>query len=133
MHSVKRHALFSRMARLIIATVVLSGCSLATDLGSPAAVVKASGDGQSAQTNTALTTPLSVFVITQLGEPVPNITVTWSESPVAGGTLTPVTSVTDENGTASTTYTTPATSGQVTIQAKVNGIPPLDFIVIVLA
>ena len=130
MHVVKRQILFRRRIPLVIAMVALSSCSLNTDLSSPAAVVKVSGDGQSAPTNTALPTPLSVIVVTQFGEALKNVTVTWTVIS-GGGSLNPATSLTDGTGIASTSFTTGTTAGTVVIQAKVNGLPPLSFSVTV--
>jgi hypothetical protein len=133
MDMVKRQVVFSRMIPLVIGMVALSGCSLNTELSGPAAVVKVSGDGQTAPINTALPTPLSVIVATQFGEAVKNVTVTWSVVPPGGGSLIPTTSLTDDTGIASTIYTTGPTPETVTIQAKASGIPPLSFTVVVTA
>lgn len=130
MHVVKRQILFRRRIPLVIVVVALANCSLNTDVSSPAAVVKVSGDGQTAPTNTTLPTPLSVIVVTQFGERLKNVTVTWTVIS-GGGSLNPATSLTDDTGIASTSYTTGTTPGTVVIQAKVNRTPPLDFSVTV--
>jgi hypothetical protein len=130
----KRPTLFSRIIPLFIGMVALSSCSLNTDVSGPSTVVKVSGDNQSEPINTALPTPLSVIVVTQFGEPVKNVTVTWSETSgsAVGGTLSATTTLTDATGIASITYTTGPNTGLVTIQAKVSGIPALSFLVTVI-
>lgn len=129
MRTVKRHPLLSRMTPLIIAAVVLSGCSVNTDPNRPATLLRGTGSGQSAAAGTVLPTPFTLIVLTQFGEPLDNITVVWSENPVAGGTLNPTTTLTAGGGVATTTYTLPPTAGQVTIQAKVSGFPAIAYTV----
>jgi hypothetical protein len=64
--------------------------------GSPARVVVAAGDDQSAVAGTALPTPLAVRVEDEHGNPVPGVAVAWTSS--AGGVLAPLTTITDATG-----------------------------------
>lgn len=121
-----RHALSPRIAALLAMLVAASGCTLNTDVSGPSAVIRVSGDSQAEPTNTTFPTPLSVLVVTQFGEPVQNATVTWTITS-GGGTLSAPSTVTDETGVASVTYTSGATTGSVVIEARVSGVPPLIF------
>ena len=111
---------------LLATLVAASGCSLNTDVSDPTAIIKSGGDQQSAPTNTPLPLPLAVLVVTQFGEPIQNVTVNWTITS-GGGTLGATSTLTNENGIASVTYTTGATAGSVVIQARVQGVPPLTF------
>jgi Big-like domain-containing protein len=121
-----RHVLSPRRVALLAAFVAATGCTLNTDVTGPAAIIKNGGDGQTQTTNTALLSPLSVTVVNQFGQLLPNITVSWTIVS-GGGALGAAQTLTDDSGIASVTYTTGATAGSVVIQAKVSGIPPLTF------
>jgi hypothetical protein len=129
MRAVKRLLLVNR-AIALLGTIALSGCSLNVDPASPAAIVIVAGLNQTAPINTKLATDFSVVVSTQFGELLRNQTITWTVV-TGGGTLNPTTSITGDNGVASTSYTTGPTAGTDTIQAKVNGLPPVTFTVTV--
>ena len=120
------HSLSPRKLAFLITLAAVSGCTLNTDVSGPAAVVKVSGDLQSAAVNTTLPTPLAVIVITQFGDRLSNIPVSWTiKSGV--GTLSANSSLTDDTGVASVNFTTGATTGLVLVEAKVQGIPALTF------
>jgi Bacterial Ig-like domain (group 1) len=127
MQLMKRQPLFSRMVPLVITMLALSGCTLNTDLSGPATIQIVSGDGQTQPVNMALPSALTVIVVGSFFEPIPNETVTWSIVAPGGGSLNPLTSVTDQNGVASTSYTTGAAAGAVKVQAKVNALPAVFF------
>jgi hypothetical protein len=115
-----------RKLAFLITLVAVSSCTLNTDVSGPAAVVKYSGDAQMAAVNTTLPTPLAVMVITQFGDRLSNIPVSWTiKSGV--GTLSANSSLTDDTGVASVNFTTGATTGLVLVEAKVQGIPALTF------
>jgi hypothetical protein len=120
------HSLPSRKLAFLIAFAAVSGCTLNTDVSGPAAVVKVSGDLQSAAVNTTLPTPLAVIVITQFGDRLSNIPVSWTIK-TGVGTLSANSSLTDDTGVASVNFTTGATAGLVLVEAKVQGIPALTF------
>lgn len=126
MFRVLRHWRSPRRVALLITLVAASACSLSTDVSGPAAIVRFSGDQQSAPTNTPLAAPLAVIVVTQFGERLRNVTVTWSIVS-GGGTLSATSTPTDDSGIAEVNYTTGATAGLVVIHARVQGLPPLAF------
>jgi hypothetical protein len=121
-----RHALSPRIVALLAMLAAAGGCTLNTDVSGASAIIKYGGDPQPAPTNTELPQPLAVLVVTQFGEPVQNATVNWTVTS-GGGTLGATSTLTNENGIASVTYTTGATPGSVVIQARVQGVPPLTF------
>ncbi len=72
--------------------------------GSPNTLVKVSGDDQSGQTGSELGSPLVVRLLDGAGNGVPNRAVSWVVA-TGGGSASPATSTTDENGRASTEWT----------------------------
>jgi hypothetical protein len=89
--------------------------------GPPTAVVKVSGDAQTAAAGTLLAKPLVVKVTDRYGNVVPGVSVTFSNGG-AGGSFSANPVVTGSAGTASVNYTTPAKTGTVTIKATVSGV-----------
>jgi Bacterial Ig-like domain (group 1) len=88
----------------------------------PAASIDAiSGSGQTATVNTALPSPLVTRVKDQYGNPVPAASVSFSDG-ASGGSFSANPVITDSTGTASVTYTTSSSPGQVTIGATVTGV-----------
>lgn len=114
------------MVALLVTVVLAGGCALNTDVSGAAAIIKFGGDRQTAPANTTLPTPLAVRVVTQLGEPVQNATVTWTITS-GGGMLDSSSTLTGGNGVAAVSYTTGPIAGSVVIQARVQGVPPLTF------
>jgi hypothetical protein len=115
-----------RLLGALTALCVSSACTLNTDVTSPGAVIKYSGDDQTAAVNTVLPSPLAVIVVDQFGQRLKNVTVNWTiES--GGGSLSASTVLTDDSGISSVTYTTGSTAGVVVIRAQVHGVPPLTF------
>jgi len=100
--------------------------------GTPATMVIASGNNQSAPVTTNLKSPLKVKVKDAQGNPVAGVTVSFSDNG-AGGTLTPATATTDSTGVASTTYTTGTKAGVIAITASTAGVAPVSFKATVLA
>lgn len=68
----------------------------------------------------ALSIPLSVRVTSSSGAPLIGVTVTWTVTS-GGGTVSPATSVTNDNGVAETRWTLGTTEGVQTVQATANG------------
>ncbi len=95
-------------------------------VGNPAVVNTLVGNNQSATVATSLAQPLTVVVMDQYSNPVPNVPVTFNDGG-AGGTISPVTITTSSKGTASTTYVAGTKSGAVTLTASVAGITPASF------
>jgi hypothetical protein len=89
--------------------------------GPAASIAVSSGNNQTAPPATLLAKPLVVSVKDQYGNPVSGAAVDFSDAG-SGGTFAanPVTTL--ANGTASVSYTTPSSSGTVTVSATVNGV-----------
>ena len=130
MRAAKRHAFSNRSLVLFAGVLAIAGCSLNTDVTKPTAIQIIQGNLQSAATNTTLPTDFGVIVVTQFGEPVAGVGVQWTVIS-GGGTVDPVLVQTDDTGIANTSYTTGATAGTATIQAKASGLPPVTFTVTV--
>ncbi len=101
-------------------------------VGSPATIAISSGNFQSAQVTTTFSNPLKVRVKDSAGNPVPGVSVTFSDRG-AGGTLSSPTSTTDSSGYAKTSYTAGTKSRKVEITASVSGLSPVIFKETVLA
>ena len=79
-----------------------------------------SGNGQSAQVSTQLSSAFVVQVLDQDGAALGGVSVSFSVSP--SGTLSTTTATTGTNGQASTTLTLGSTTGTYTVTASVAGI-----------
>jgi hypothetical protein len=121
-----KHAAAIRMLAVIMGAAAITGCTLNTDVSAPGGLIKYSGDLQIAAPNTALPTQLGVLVVSQFGERLKNIAVSWSITS-GGGSLSSNLELSDESGVAAVTYTTGPTVGQAVIQAQVHGVPALTF------
>lgn len=128
MRATKRHALSNRSLIVLATVLAVSGCSLNTDVSQPAQIQIVQGNNQSAATNTTLPTKLGVIVVTQFGEAVSGVGVQWTVAS-GGGSVDQVLTQTDDTGIATTSYTTGATTGTATIQAKAPGLPLVTFTV----
>ncbi len=99
-------------AQTVTITATSSGYSSATFTETATTPVLAltptAGNNQTGGTGTTLPTALSVEAASS-GNPVPNVSVTFSDGG-AGGTFGTPTAITGSNGIASTTYTLPATA-----------------------
>lgn len=84
----------------------------------PASITVVGGDGQTGPAGTALASPLVVKVVDRYGNPVPNVTVTFSDD--ANGTFAATTVTTDANGTASDTITLGPDTGTDDVTASVD-------------
>lgn len=117
-----RHGLSPLRIAVLLALVAAGGCTLDTDVSTgPAGLIKVpEGDEQTAATSTTLPTPLSVIVVNQFGERLPDVTVNWAIAS-GGGTLSATSTQTDALGVASVSYTTGTTAGQAIIEASVAG------------
>lgn len=78
-----------------------------------------SGDDQAGTALTPLTDSIRVMV-TEGGAPAAGVTVTWATT-VAGGSVSPATSVTDADGFAATRWTVGAVNGSQLASARVSG------------
>ncbi len=94
--------------------------------GPPASNTLVSGNNQTGAAGSQLTNPLIIVVKDSYGNPVPNVTVTYSDNG-SGGTFSSATTVTNAKGQASASYTLPPTPGTVNISAGVSGLTPVSF------
>ena len=94
--------------------------------GSADRLVRVSGDGQSAQAGTEVPDPLVVRLMDAAGNGIPNRAVTWVVAG-GGGSISPVTSTTDQDGNASARWTLGSSSGTNTLNAVVSGVGVLAF------
>jgi hypothetical protein len=78
------------------------------------------GDGQTAKVGTQLANPLGVRVLDGAGDPMPDVTVTWTVRS-GGGSVRPASSIPDEEGKAFTLWTLGPTSGTNTVEASAGG------------
>jgi len=93
--------------------------------GSPSTLIRVSGDDQSAAAGAELPNPLVVRLVDEAGNGVPNRAVTWVVA-TGGGTVSSPTSITDENGQASTRWTLGGPGGN-TLNAVSSGIGVVGF------
>lgn len=98
---------------------------------SAASVTGVAGDNQTAPTGATLV-PLSFTALNSSGQPAQGVHVTWSVSPSGAVSFSPRDSTTDASGSTSTTVTTTSVVGNVTISAKVTGVPDVVYHVTVL-
>ncbi|MND03864.1 Bacterial Ig-like domain (group 1) [compost metagenome] len=69
-------------------------------------------------------------LLDQNDEPIAGRTVTWAVT-TGSGTLASTSSVTNDQGVASMTFTSDATAGNVTVTATVAGLTPATFDILV--
>jgi plastocyanin len=105
-----------------------AGCSEGDgpDSPSPASVDVWAGANQVAEAGSPLPLPLAVIVRTPGGSPLSGVTVTWAIISGGGG-VSPTTSVTGANGTASTERILGPNAGEQRVTATVAGLTPLTF------
>lgn len=108
-----------------------SGGSSSTNSSSSSAAVASKvmitgGNQQIGEVATTLPTALSVQVTTSSGQALSGVSVTWAVT-AGGGSLTPSSSTTDSNGTATTQWKLGTTSGTNTATATVASLAPATF------
>jgi PKD repeat protein len=79
-----------------------------------------SGNDQSAPVNSVLPDPLVVQVTDEFGNPIPNVTITWTAE--GGGSVSEASTQTGANGQASVTRTLGPVAGQQTTLATAEGL-----------
>jgi hypothetical protein len=115
-----------RLAALI-GILALVGCSVTTAPPKPHILGIIGGDQQAAMpAGTDFPTPLTVIVIDQYGFASANVTVTWAVTS-GGGSVSAASTQTDDNGTASVTFTAGPVAGSATIDATVTSIGTVTF------
>jgi hypothetical protein len=114
-------------AQTVTITAASSGYPSATftETAAVLALAATAGNNQSGGKGTTLPTALTVLA-TNNGNPVPGVSVTFSDGGAGGSFGTP-TAITGSNGTASTTYTLPGTAQTVTISATSSGYTSASF------
>ncbi|HET8940698.1 MAG TPA: Ig-like domain-containing protein, partial [Rudaea sp.] len=109
----------------LLSSVTFSAISLSSSAINPvaAAVGSSRGTPQGATVGTAFAAPFQVTVLDDAGDPVPNVTVTFS-APTSGpsATLAATTATTDANGQAHVTGVANSIAGNYTITATVDGV-----------
>lgn len=85
-----------------------------------AGIAHVSGDGQSGPVNSTLPAPLVVQVTDRFGNPIPDVTISWTFT--GGGSVSEASTVTGANGQASVTRTLGGAAGQQTTLATVDGL-----------
>jgi hypothetical protein len=94
--------------------------------GNPSGVQIVDGNDQTAPPGATLPKDLVVQVVDEGGNPVVAAAVTWVMT-AGGGTLSPATGATDENGRTSTKWTLGPAVGTNTAQAIVSGVGQAEF------
>ncbi len=92
----------------------------------PASIKIANGDGQDGAVGRPLRDPLVVSLVDEVGNGVPNQSVTWVVS-TGGGSVTPELGRTDKDGLASAEWTLGPSPGANTVSAVVAGIGGVTF------
>jgi hypothetical protein len=94
----------------------------------PTTIAEAGGDGQNGMVGQPLANPLVVLVTDDAGNPVSDVTVSWSAQ--GGGSVSATTISTSSNGRASVTRVLGPDAGQQTTTASVSGLQgsPVTFV-----
>jgi hypothetical protein len=111
-----------KSVRLPWLLAALIACDGGQDPGRvPSQISSVCGDGQSVSPGSPLAQPLSVRVSSAAGDPVADVTVSWSV--LAGdGTVSPTSSSTNPDGVASAGFTLGPTEGEHQARAEVIGL-----------
>ena len=117
-----RHGLRLLCASAIAGAIVTAAACSDHPLSpsAPASVSAVSGDAQAILVGDRASAPLVALVKNSGGSPLPNVTVNWSVTS-GGGSLSAVTTTTDANGQAQTTYFSGATADTVKVTASTGG------------
>ena len=112
---------------MAVSLLIAAGCDDDDDPFVPVVttITMTSGSPQTVARN-GTSTPLTVTVRDQNGDPISGRTVTWAVA-TGGGTLTSTSSTTNAQGVATMTYTAPATVGAATVTATVGNLTPVTF------
>lgn len=103
----------------VTGTSLFANFTATANAGQPALMAVVSGDGQSGLPGATLA-PFTVRVTDEIGNPLPGVTVLWTDSN-AGGTFGNAETTTDINGRATAAYRLPSLPGPVPIRADVPG------------
>ena len=116
----------ANVARAIVSGVGEASFSATASAGDPDDMVIVSGNEQQGQAGTRLANSLVVAVVDDEDNPVAGVTVTWRVES-GGGSVTPRTSTTDENGRASTGWTLGDGTGEQRVEASAPGAGSVRF------
>lgn len=113
------------LAHLVTVSIGILGCAgEAPSTGpntTPSLIEIFGGDNQTANAGDPLGAPLQVIVSNSAGEPLQDISVSWSVL-TGGGTLSATTSNSDSNGQASINYTLGPSAGENTVRAQLDEV-----------
>lgn len=115
--SLKRYRVLGAIGLLSIA----SGCGLDTSIEGVAVLAIISGNQQTVQVGSVAPAALVVRAYDQDAIAVPDVDVDWSII-TTGGSLSASSTVTDDTGTSSVTFTAPSTAGTVQVRATAEGL-----------
>ncbi|HXY29756.1 MAG TPA: hypothetical protein VEI06_03520 [Gemmatimonadaceae bacterium] len=116
-----------RMSWAVLMIPLLAGCTTTTSIsGSPAILIKRSGDNQTGPVNTLLRMPVIAEVVNGSAVPLQGVTVTFTVVS-GGGSTSDQTVTTDVNGDAQVRWVLGATVGDQDLRASVVGVVPVDF------
>ena len=117
----------------LIVAVVACGDSTGPNVRA-ASVTGFAGDSQLAPTSGAFQYPLSFVTLGSDGQPIQNVHVLWTVTPVGAATFSPQTSISDANGQVTTAVTAGPTAQEISIHASVPGVSsPVVFSALLLA
>jgi len=116
------------MRRWVVGMTAL-GLACGGDSSGPgaASVTGVAGDNQTASAGSALAVPLSFTALGSDGLPIQGVSVSWSASPAGAASFTPPSTTTNANGIASANVILGSTVGAITMQATLNGVPPVVY------
>ncbi len=119
---------FTRTLCFALFAAAVTGCTgePTTPLGTAAALISVSGDGQNGPVGTALAQDFVVQVNDLGGSPVAGVTVTWAITG-GGGSINPTSDLTDASGLSQARLTLGPSSGANTAGATVAGIGTVTF------
>lgn len=106
--------------------VAACGSDSTTPPAEPASVSASAGSGQTATVGELLGAALSVVVLDDSGQPFAGASVQWAVTS-GGGSVTPTSSQSGSDGTATTQWTLGGTAGAQTVTATVSGLSPVTF------
>ncbi len=118
-----------KVAGSLLSLLIAWGCGGdSTNLGNhaPTALIRVSGNTQSAGVGEALPNALVVKVVDAQGAGVPNVSVSWSVTS-GGGNLSASSTPSDQNGQALVTLTLGATPGANSVSASAAQLPAVTF------
>ncbi len=118
--------LFTTVTLLATVSSCGGGDSTKPNVPTPSALIRVTGDGQSASVGAILSTALIVKVVDAGGTGIPNVPVQWSVTGGDGRVSSPTTT-TDPLGLTLVTLTLGSTPGRITVSASAAQLPAVVF------